>query len=113
MISCLFTDLLTIPPGFEKGINFKTDGKTALKENEEQEPLRSDAESAVPEMILEEKVGSAVINLMSLIKHEEDLLGLWKEETKDDERKQTENISLQTLEVDIEADVAEVVPKVR
>jgi hypothetical protein len=105
--------LLTIPPGFERGINFKTDGKTPLKENEEQEPLSSGAESAVPEMTLEEKADSTVINLMSLIKQEEDLLGLWKEETKDDKRKQTENISLQTVEVDIEADVAEVVPKVR
>lgn len=109
---CLFADLLTIPPGFERGIKFKADGKTPLEENKEQEPLSSDADSSVPEIILEEKVDSAVINLMSLIKQEEDLLGLWQEETKEDERKQTGKISLQNLEVDIDADVEEVVPKV-
>jgi hypothetical protein len=66
----------------------------------------------VPEIILEEKADSTVINLISLIKQEEDLLGLWKEETKEDERKQTGKISLQNIEVDIDADVAEIVPKV-
>jgi hypothetical protein len=109
---CLFADLLTTPPGFERGIKFKADGKTPLKEYKEQELLSSDAESSVPEIILEEKVDSAVINLMSLIKQEEDLLGLWQEETKEDERKQTGKMSLQNLEVDIDADVAEIVPKV-
>jgi hypothetical protein len=108
----LFADLLTIPPGFKRGIKFKADGKTPLEENKEQEPLSSNAESSVPAIILEEKVDSAVINLMSLIKQEEDLLGLWQEETKEDERKQTGKMSLQNLEVDIDTDVAEVVPKV-
>jgi hypothetical protein len=112
LISCLFADLLTIPPGFERGIKFKADGRTPLQENKEQEALSSDVESLVPEMILDEKMDSTAINLISLIKQEEDLLGLRKEETKEDERKQTGKISLQNLEVDIDADVAEVVPKV-
>jgi hypothetical protein len=113
MLSRLFADLLTVPPGFERGIKFKADGKTPLKENVDQETPSPGVESAVPEMVLEEKVDSAVINLMSLIKQEEDLLGLWKEETNGNEMKPTENMSRQTLEVDMEADVAEVVPKVR
>lgn len=52
------------------------------------------------------------MNIMSLIKQEEDLLGLWQKETTKAQKKNTENISLQNLEVDIDADVAEVVPKV-
>ena len=52
------------------------------------------------------------MNLMSLIKQEEDLLGLWKEETKEDVKKHIGKISLQNLEVDIDADAAEIVPKV-
>ena len=111
-LNCLFADLLTIPPGFERGIKFKADGKTPLKESEEQELLSSDGESLAPERILEEKVEATVLNLMSLIKQEEDHLGLWQEETKEDEKKHTGKISLQNQEVDIDADVAEIVPKV-
>jgi hypothetical protein len=65
-----------------------------------------------PEIIPEEKVETTVVNLMSLIKQEEDLLGLWKEETKEDVKKHIGKISLQNLEVDIDADAAEIVPKV-
>ncbi|XP_021923108.1 helicase SKI2W isoform X2 [Zootermopsis nevadensis] len=104
-------NLLTVPPGFERGILFKADGRTPLKENKAQEPLGSDAESSVPEIKLEEKVETSVVNIMSLIKQEEDLLGLWQKETTKAQKKNTENISLQNLEVDIDADVAEVVPK--
>jgi hypothetical protein len=102
-----------VPPGFERGIKFKADRKTLLKENKEQEPLSSDAESTVREEILEEKVESSVVNIMSLIKQEEDLLGLWQEKTKEDKKKDAEKISLQNLEVDIDADVAEIIPKVK
>lgn len=52
------------------------------------------------------------MNIMSLIKQEEDLLGLWQGERKEDEKKRAEKISLQNLEVDIDADIAEIVPKV-
>lgn len=52
------------------------------------------------------------MNLMSLIKQEEDILGLWQEETKEDEKKHTGKIPLQNLEMDIDADVAEIIPKV-
>jgi hypothetical protein len=104
--------LLTVPPGFERGIKFKADGSTPLKENKEQEPLSSDAECSVPEIKLEEKMEASVVNIMSLIKQEEDLLGLWQEETRKDEKKHPEKISLQNLEVDIDADAAEIVPKV-
>lgn len=55
---------------------------------------------------------TTVVNLMSLIKQEEDLLGLWQEETKEDEKKHTGKIALQNIEVDIDADAAEIVPKV-
>lgn len=109
---CLFADLLTVPPGFERGIKFKADGRTPLKEAEEQEPLSSDGETLAPEIIPEDKVEATVVNLMSLIKHEEDLLGLWQEETKEGEKKHTGKTALQNLEVDIDADAAEIVPKV-
>jgi len=109
---CLFADLLTVPPGFERGIEFKADGRTPLKESEEQELPSSDGETLVPEIMPEEKVETTVVNLMSLIKQEEDLLGLWQEETKEDEKKHTGKIALQNLEVDIDADAAEIVPKV-
>jgi len=109
---CLFADLLTVPPGFERGIKFKGDGRTPLKESEEQEPLSSDGETLAPEIMPEEKVETTVVNLMSLIKQEEDLLGLWQEETKESEKKHTGKIALQNLEMDIDADAAEIVPKV-
>lgn len=109
---CLFADLLTVPPGFERGITFKADGRTPLKESEEQELLSSDGETLAPEIMPEEKVETTVVNLMSLIKQEEDLLGLWQEETKEDKKKHTGQIALQNLEVDIDADAAEIVPKV-
>jgi len=110
---CLFADLLTVPPGFEKGIKFKADGSTPLKESEEQEPLSSDGETLAPDIMPEEKVEMTVVNLMSLIKQEEDLLGLWQEETKEDEKKHTGKIALQNLEVDIDAEAADIVPKVQ
>ena len=103
---------MTVPPGFERGIEFKADGRTPLKESEEQELPSSDGETLVPEIMPEEKVETTVVNLMSLIKQEEDLLGLWQEETKEDEKKHTGKIALQNLEVDIDADAAEIVPKV-
>lgn len=104
--------MLTIPPGFERGIKFKTDGSTPLKESKEQEPLSSDAESSVPQITLEEKGEATVVNLMSLVKQEEDLLGLWQEETKEDGKKHTAKISLQDLEADTDVDAAGVIPKV-
>lgn len=101
-----------MPPGFERGIKFKADGRTPLKESEEQELLSSDGETLVPEIMPEEKMETTVVNLMSLIKQEEDLLGLWQEETKEDEKKHTGKTALQNLEIDIDADATEVVPKV-
>ncbi|XP_069681721.1 superkiller complex protein 2 [Periplaneta americana] len=103
-------NLLSVPPGFENGLRFKTDGKTPFKEEEitgvdvEEPPL--------PDIVLEEKVEEpAVVNLMSLVKQEEDLLGLWKDEAKEDEKKEKEKIAVQKIEVDIDVDVSEVVPK--
>lgn len=59
--------LLTVPPGFERGLVFEADGIT-LKDNTDD-----------PEMIcpLLKPTGD-VLNLMDIVKQEQDFLGIWK-----------------------------------
>ena len=100
--------MLNVPPGFEEGIRFKSDGKTPLAKDE---VYQIAAEPPAPRVVPEEEEAT-VVNLMSIVKQEEDLLGLWQEETKRDEKKDKEKIVIENLEAEMEDKVCEVIPKV-
>ncbi|KAJ9600504.1 hypothetical protein L9F63_009194 [Diploptera punctata] len=101
-------NLLTVPPGFKNGIRFKSDGKTPIKEDEEV-PVRP-AEPQTPNKLSKEEEAT-VVNLMSIIKQEGDLLGLWQEETKRDEKIAKEKIVIEKLDAEVENELSEVIPK--
>lgn len=69
-LSFLYTyfviELLTVPPGFNRGLIFAADGCTVINENSDQTPENKPR----PEAFMERKV-----NLMELIKKEQDVFG--------------------------------------
>jgi len=78
---------LTIPPGFTQGLEFADDGCTPVNKCstevvEEEAPL--------PEVNLVQEINVTeeqnVVNLMSLLNQEQDVLGLWKEPVKEQQQ---------------------------
>ncbi|GLV43338.1 twister [Carabus blaptoides fortunei] len=67
-----FTELLSVPPGFERGLQFAKDGFTVITEPEM-------AEENNEEIQLTDDETDNTVNLMALINQEQDLLGLWTE----------------------------------
>lgn len=63
-------DLLTIPPGFSRGLEFHADGRTVLTQNSEK------CDEAEQQHVLEETFDElSVVNLLPTIEKEQDILG--------------------------------------
>ncbi|KAK7870957.1 hypothetical protein R5R35_012172 [Gryllus longicercus] len=102
-------DLLYIAPGFTRGIEFKADGHTRISEDDQTIEVINEVKE--DERIEEEP--SPAFNLMDVMKQEEDLLGLWKENStqiQKDDKKDKEKMIIESMETG-EDDALKVIPE--
>lgn len=90
-----FSELLTIPPGFKEGLSF---------ESPDFHEVVSNSDSRKSKQI---SISAGMVNLMELVQQEQDLLGLWKDNTAEetvDENKDLTN----KVHVDV-SDLSEII----
>ncbi|CAH1977541.1 unnamed protein product [Acanthoscelides obtectus] len=69
-------DLLTVPPGFDRGLTFAEDGRTLLNETNQNKPtISSDSPN--------------VINILEIVQQEQDILGTFAVKHEDEKEKTT------------------------
>lgn len=66
MITYLFSELLTVPPDFDRGLTFAANGCTVIRDNSEQ---------VNPEQNYRDEMEDKPVNLMDLVQQQQELLG--------------------------------------
>lgn len=102
-------DLLHIAPGMSHGIQFKSDGHTPVSENTAVDIQESEVEKPEEDEV---KPDFEPFNLMDIMKQEDDLLGLWKQnvaETPKEVNSPGEKMIIESI--DVRGDELKVLPE--